>query len=1068
GVIARNGGTVRVTGTEVTTGFLPDNVPAVLDYDLVTQRGLEAHGVEVADAGSVVRVNDGSAITTLGAGAIGVLARDQGTAIITDSNITTNGASTANFTADGARATGAGSSITLTGAGVATYGADAAGLRALDHSTITATDATVETQERNAFGAHAQDAGSTITLTGGSIRTVGPSSDGLRVTGGGTIIVTGTEVTTGYYPDYGNTNGGPSPTYLLAEAGQEAHAAEVAGAGSLLRAENARITTTGTGAIGVLASGGGTAIITGGTIWTEGGRTPDFTADGARATGAGSSITLTGTAVTAQNTDAAGLRALQGGLVAATDVTILTNGQNGFGAHAQDAGSVITLTRGSIATTGDGAIGIQASSAGAVQISGGSVTASGAAAHGLAGIDGGTITAAGTAVAVTGAGAAAVYIAGSAPSTIAVTGGSLSAASAALVLAEGGTGTVSISGGTALTPAMVDGRLLLARATEDAAGNPANLTLNISGMPALTGDVVVDPSTLTYNLSNSAWTGNLVLTGPGNTATASLTASQWTGDLLADAGNTANVALAQASLWTGLARNATNVAIDAGSAWAVTADSNATGTVTNAGLIQFLPRGDAYTTLATGSYAGNNGRIGFNTFLGTDASPSNLLVITGGTATGSTSVLVANTGGPGALTTADGIRIVQVTGGGTTAAGAFTLGQRVAAGAYEYQLFRGGSTDPNDWFLRTSIVTGPAGPTEPSGPAGPTGPSDPTSPAAAPPAGPVIPLYRPEVALYAPIPAIARQMGLATLGTLHERVGEEENIRGLPDTRPYASGAWARAIGERTRSRWSGTVDSRAIGDTFGIQAGFDIIRTNPYSGGHRDQAGVYVAYTNYSAPSVSGFALGLQNLRVGRLSMEGPSVGAYWTHFGPSGWYLDAVFQASWYDVTARSDFGTGLSTNTTGYTASLEAGYPIHFGAGDRWLIEPQAQIIYQGISVDRARDAYSSVDWDEGDAWTGRLGARLQYTGRDEQGTLWQPYARLNLWHAFSGNDGTRFGQSAPTIDTRFGDTALEAGGGVTARVNQNLSFYGQASYRWSLDGGRSRQTAVAGTIGIRFNW
>ncbi|PLP58364.1 hypothetical protein CYK37_15795 [Mesorhizobium loti] len=60
------------------------------------------------------------------------------------------------------------------------------------------------------------------------------------------------------------------------------------------------------------------------------------------------------------------------------------------------------------------------------------------------------------------------------------------------------------------------------------------------------------------------------------------------------------------------------------------------------------------------------------------------------------------------------------------------------------------------------------------------------------------------------------------------------------------------------------------------------------------------------------------------------------------------------------------------------------------------------------------------------------------------------------------------SAPTIKTRFGDTALEVGGGVTARVNQNVSIYGQGSYRWSLDGGRSRQTATAGTVGIRLNW
>ncbi|KNB22872.1 hypothetical protein ACH55_23825, partial [Salmonella enterica subsp. enterica serovar Typhimurium] len=268
-----------------------------------------------------------------------------------------------------------------------------------------------------------------------------------------------------------------------------------------------------------------------------------------------------------------------------------------------------------------------------------------------------------------------IHLTGGTASTVSVTGGSLSAAHGAIVLAEGGTGIVSISGGTAVTPAVVDGRLLLARVTENAAGTPSDLTLNIANMPSLAGDIVVDPSALAYRLVSSNWTGNLALTGSGNTASADLSASQWTGDLQADAGNTADVALAQSSVWTGMARNATDVSIDALSVWNVTGDSNATGTVANAGLVQFVARPGAYSTLTVGNYTGIAGsRIGFNTYLGADNSPTNLLVINGGQATGTTSVIVSNTGGAGAQTVADGIRLVQVSGGGTTAASAFTLG----------------------------------------------------------------------------------------------------------------------------------------------------------------------------------------------------------------------------------------------------------------------------------------------------------------------------------------------------------------------------------------------------------
>ncbi|MGY6248177.1 autotransporter outer membrane beta-barrel domain-containing protein [Bosea thiooxidans] len=1063
GAYAANGGAIFLTRTDIATSgagasaaFADAGGSITLNNLNTFSYGDNAPGAIASGAGSSLALNN-TYVNIYGNGSAGLFATSGGMITISGGAITTGDyyGGTVIANSPGILARGAGSSIQVgNGASAATYGANSPGVWADVGGRIDISGYGIFTYQPNSPGAVASGAGSTVTLTNTINRTSGPSSAGLLVTNAGTVIVTGSEISTGYRVTGSNP---PVLQFPDAQIGLEAHGADVVGVGSQVLAENDRITTHGDGAVGVRVSQGGTASIIGGTIATNGADTVAAGgADGARSTDIGSGITLTGTSVTTTNINAVGLHAMTGGTIAATDATVATQGQNAFGASARDAGSTITLTRSAVTTAGAAAFGVRAGNAGAVQITGGSVNATGSGAHGIAAINGGTLTASGTTVAASGAGSSSIYLAGSAPSTVSVTGGSLSAANGAIIRAEGGTGTVSISGGAAITPAVINGRLLLAQVTEDAVGTPSNLTLNIAGIPALTGDIVVDPSTLTYNLGNSNWIGNLVLTGPGNTASANLTTSQWTGDLLADAGNSANVTLAQGSLWTGLARNATNVAIDANSAWNVTGDSNATGMVNNAGLIQFLARPGAYSTLTAGNYTGSAGsRIGFNTYLGADNSPSNLLVINGGRASGTTSVLVANTGGSGALTTADGIRLVQVASGGTTATDAFTLGQRVAAGAYEYQLFRGGSTSADDWFLRSNLINAPTTPTLPT----------PTTPT--PPSSPVIPLYRPEVALYTPIPAIARQMGLSTLGTLHERVGEEENLRGLPEPWAYANGAWGRVFGERVNNRWNGTVDASAAGNLVGFQTGFDILRRTTDSG-HRDHAGVYVAYSDYNSPSVRGFALGLQNLAVGRLQMNGPSMGAYWTHFGPSGWYVDAVFQGSWYDAKATSLYGAGTSTNATGYTASLEAGYPIRFGEGNGWLIEPQAQIVYQSVSVDRSRDQYSSVDWNAGTAWAGRLGARLQYTARDEQGTLWQPYARVNLWHAFSGNDGAGFGTASPVIETRFGDTALEVGGGVTARVSQNVSFYGQASHRWSLESSRSRQTATAGTFGIRVNW
>lgn len=995
GAYASGGGTITLTRTSVTTygaggsAAFADAGGSISLNDLSTYSFGDAAGAVAAGADSSLTLNN-TYVNIRGNGSAGLLASEGGLITMSGGAIASGDYYGGTITTDapGMLARGVGSRIlVVNGATSATYGANSPGLWADAGGRIDFAGYGVFTYQPNSAGAAASGPDSTVALTDTIVRTSGPSSAGLHVTTGGVITANNTEITTGYGRSGGNL---PVLQFPGADIGLEAHGADVVGAGSRLQAQDVRITTHGDGAIGVRISQGASASIVGGDIRTNGADTAAIGgADAVRVSDADSSITLTGTTV---------------------------------------------------ATSGDAAFGVRAEDAGTVRITGGSVETAGAAAHGVAAVNGGDLTISGAAVAANGAGSSAIYLAGSAANTVSITGGSLSAADGAIVLSEGGTGVVSIGGGAVLTPAVVNGRSLLAQVSDDAAGVASDLTLNIADMPSLAGDIVVDASTVAYNLSNSSWTGDQRLIGSGSASSAGLIASQWTGDLLADPGNTADVSLTQGSLWTGLARNAADITIDADSAWNLTGDSSATGAVVNAGVIQFLARQDGYSTLTVGGYTGGAGsRIGFNTYLGDDASPTNLLVINGGQAGGTTTILVNNTGGPGALTVDDGIRLVQVTGGGATTAEAFTLGQRVVAGAYEYQLFRGGDSDPGDWFLRSHLKS-----------------EDPN--------GPDIPIYRPETPLYAPIPAIARQMALSTLGTLHERVGDQENLRGSAEQRTYMNGAWGRLFGARLDNRWGGTAEARAEGDLVGFQTGLDLFRRTTDSG-RRDHVGLYVAYTDHDA-SMRGLARGIRDLEVGRLQTDGSSVGAYWTHFGPTGWYVDTVLQQSWYDVEATSLYGSGVSTETTGYTASLETGYPI--ALRERWLIEPQAQIVYQAVRADGTQDQYSSVDWNEGAAWTGRLGARLQYTRRDARGRLWQPYGRINLWHAFSGQDGVILGQSGPAIESRFGHTALEVGGGLTARLSANASLYGQAGHRWTIDGDQSRQTVTEATLGLRMTW
>ena len=91
-----------------------------------------------------------------------------------------------------------------------------------------------------------------------------------------------------------------------------------------------------------------------------------------------------------------------------------------------------------------------------------------------------------------------------------------------------------------------------------------------------------------------------------------------------------------------------------------------------------------------------------NAVLGGTGSASDQLVINGGKATGSTLYSPShNVGGVGAQTTGNGIPIIAVTNGGTTASNAFALANSPVVGGYKYTL----EETNDDWYLVSSPTT---------------------------------------------------------------------------------------------------------------------------------------------------------------------------------------------------------------------------------------------------------------------------------------------------------------------------------------------------------------------------
>ncbi|MBW8375671.1 autotransporter domain-containing protein [Stenotrophomonas sp.] len=538
--------------------------------------------------------------------------------------------------------------------------------------------------------------------------------------------------------------------------------------------------------------------------------------------------------------------------------------------------------------------------------------------------------------------------------------------------------------------------------------------------------------------------------------------------------------------------------------------------------------GDAFTV--NGNYVGNNGGVYLQSVLAGDGAPSDRLVISNGVASGSTGLGILNAGGSGAATRADGILVVQSINGASTAPNAFALYNPIAAGAFEYFLFKGGVSagSSENWYLRSTLVAGvtpapapapPGVPTvtppppppqdagtpppplapppspdvpenpdplapEPAPPPPPPEPSPvappqadapppvpttpaavpgplavPPTPGAVPAAGDIIPLYRVEAATYAVVPPLLRETSLLSLGTFHERQGEQRLLAGQGGFRA----AWARMIGQSHEQHWEGDAKPSFDGDIQGIQAGVDLYATADDHA--RNQVGVFVGRTRAQG-NVNGFAIGWDNVAVGRTRLDDKHVGLYWTRVGSAGGYLDAVVMQSRYDGNAWSARGLGIDLRGDGTTASMEVGKPLLQLGQSAWWLEPQAQVIWQRSALDDSADRISTVSYDNDNAWTGRVGLRLA-ADYNLAGNGWQPYLKVNYWQTFDGEDRINFGTNQLT--NQQGARALEVGVGVVARFNANVSAFAVADYTRDLESSDQKERkSIEGNLGLRLDW
>ena len=482
-------------------------------------------------------------------------------------------------------------------------------------------------------------------------------------------------------------------------------------------------------------------------------------------------------------------------------------------------------------------------------------------------------------------------------------------------------------------------------------------------------------------------------------------------------------------------------------------------TLTNSGSINMTTGSSIATDTLTvnGNYNGTGGTLALQSILGSDGSPSDKLVISQGTISGSTGINVTNLGGAGAATLQDGIQVVQATNGATGSAGAFTLAAPVSAGAFDYFLFKGGVTagTAENYYLRSTVPVVPPPLPDPTIIVPLPEPVPDTPPLPPNPGITPIPIFRPEVSIYSALFPATQQLVQGMLGTYHERMGEQSQQQ----TDPLRAG-WGRVYGSSSRQSFAGTVNPTLNSSITGFQVGTDLF-THRTDANQVVHTGLFVGHSRLTG-DIKGFSDGWQDTDVGSTTLRADSLGAYLTLIGANQAYLDMVLMGTRFDGHNESDRGVKMNTHGHNVSASAEVGQP--FQVTPKWVVEPQAQLIIGKTKLDRQNDGISDVAYSADTTVTTRLGVRLR-GDYQVSGMPLQPYARANIWHTRGGKNTVTFAD-VTDIDTEQKSTTMGVNLGANLTVAPGISVYSEVGFNRNLDS--NAMNGRQGTVGLRMSF
>ena len=333
-----------------------------------------------------------------------------------------------------------------------------------------------------------------------------------------------------------------------------------------------------------------------------------------------------------------------------------------------------------------------------------------------------------------------------------------------------------------------------------------------------------------------------------------------------------------------------------------------------------------------------------------------------------------------------------------------------------------------------------------------------------------VPIYAEPVSGYVQMPTADMELGFTTVGTLHERRGENQtyNITGSNNT----------ALGDDQQQTWGRVLvkhldkDGKKRLDTAGnqsvLQIGHDFILDENEKTGIRRHIGGYVAYGHnendfrdeYRAKN--GYIV--DDHYTGKGRTDAVSVGGYGTFYGNNGGYVDLVGQVTYLRNKYNARSNESVHQNGWGAALSAETGKSF-IVYGNNWFVEPQAQLVYQYLSLDDFNDRIRHVDQHDPSALRGRVGMRFGYNG-DIRDNLPPSsfYGIANIWHDFVNPKSVDIGRDS--LKEEYAKTWGELGLGIQLPITRQSDFYSDIRYEKNF--GSDKRKGFKGTMGYKYTW